>query len=223
MNQEMSEWVTSLIDAALDTGEGHEVISTEEMLAKIDKVNKEMEDLEEQPEEEDICVFSLDAEALYPSLDTRQCSRLCGKLVQESKLEVSGIDYKWASMYIALTCTQAEINQCSLEDVVPVRRYRTGARPQVENVSDSSPGSWRWYRDPSHYSREDRRRLLGKLVEVAVRTTFETHFYQWGGRIYRQGRGGAIGLKATGSVAKVAIEDWIQRLHQLLLDQGNKV
>ena len=41
--------------------------------------------------------------------------------------------------------------------------------------------------------------------------------------MYRQKRGGAIGPKASGSVAKVSMEDWIQRVHQLLLDQEAKV
>ena len=50
--------------------------------------------MREQPEEDDICLFSLDAEALYPSLDTMACSKLCGEMVKDSKLEVSGMDPK---------------------------------------------------------------------------------------------------------------------------------
>ena len=69
-----------------------------------------------------------------------------------------------------------------------------------------SPYSWKWYRSPADYSQEDERRLVGKLVQIVVRATFETHFYRWGPRIYRQVKGGAIGLKATGVVAKVAME-----------------
>ena len=39
MNMEMSEWVTGILDAVLETKEEHEVISTEEMLHKIYKLN----------------------------------------------------------------------------------------------------------------------------------------------------------------------------------------
>ena len=39
MNMEMSEWVTGILDAVLETEEEHEVISTEEMLHKIYKLN----------------------------------------------------------------------------------------------------------------------------------------------------------------------------------------
>ena len=143
--------------------------------------------------------------------------------MKDSKLEVSGMDTKWASLYLALTCSQAEITRSCLADVVPSRRYKFGQRPGIENVSDESPGAWKWFKAPETYTEEDKRRLLGKLVEVAVRTTFETHFYQWGGRLYRQKKGGAIGLRATGTVAKVAMEDWLRRLHDLLLTQGANV
>ena len=44
MNQELSEWVTSFVDAALDKSDNYEVISTEEMLAKIYAVNAKWEE-----------------------------------------------------------------------------------------------------------------------------------------------------------------------------------
>ena len=92
------------------------------MLSKIDQLNGKLSSMKEQPEEDDICVFSLDAEALYPSLDTMACSKLCGDMVKDSKLEVSGMDPKWASLYLALLCTQAEITCSCLADIVPSRR-----------------------------------------------------------------------------------------------------
>ena len=39
MNMEMSEWVTKILDSAMEAPVLHEVISTEEMLAKIDETN----------------------------------------------------------------------------------------------------------------------------------------------------------------------------------------
>ena len=90
-------------------------------------------------------------------------------------------------------------------------------------MKESSHESWVWPKSPKHYSDEEKGRLMEKVVEVAVNTTFETHFYQWGGQLYRQRRGGAIGLKATGTAAKVAMEDWIIRLHKLLEAQGIQV
>ena len=105
----------------------------------------------------------------------------------------------------------------------PYIRYRHGPRPSIEIVGAGSEGSWMWPKDPSTYSEKDKRRLLGKVVEISVETTFNTHFYKWSGKVYRQTKGGAIGLKATGSVAKVAMEDWIRKLHGKLVDKGVQV
>ena len=77
-------------------------------------------------------------------------------------------------------------------------------------------GKWKWTKDPKNYSEEDKRRILAKVVEIMTLTTFTTHFYTWKGKIYKQAKGGAIGVRATGSIAKVAMEAWIKRLESLL-------
>ena len=73
------------------------------------------------------------------------------------------------------------------------------------------------------YSDVEKKSILGKVVEIAVRTTFQTHFYQWGGKIYRQQRGGPIGLKASGTVAGVAMEVWIREFKRILVAAGVEV
>ena len=149
----------------------------------------------------------MEAEALYPNLDVDQCSRLCGQIITESQMSISGVDYKWAGLYIALNSTQQEVNRDNLDSLVPVRRYRQGPRPGISNASKSSEGSWRWTRSPNNFTAEKKKKLLGKVVEIATRTTFSTHFYQGGSKLYRQTKEGPIGLSATGTVAKIAMEN----------------
>ena len=62
------------------------------------------------PAIEDVTVCSLDAEALYPSLDAIACAKLCGKLVAEASLNIVGVDYVWAGLYVALSTTQGDVN-----------------------------------------------------------------------------------------------------------------
>ena len=102
---EISEWVTKILESSLESQETFEVISTEEMLAKIDPVNQNWQETGSVPNPEDVTVASLDAEALYPSLDVQQCSKLCGQLIRDSQMSISGVDYKWAGLYVALNCT----------------------------------------------------------------------------------------------------------------------
>ena len=84
MNMEMSEWVCHILDAALETEEKHQVTSSEEILSKVDLLNEQWEREGATPDASQITVCSLDAEALYPSLDSNQCSKLCGELVRDS-------------------------------------------------------------------------------------------------------------------------------------------
>ena len=65
--------------------------------------------------------------------------------------------------------------------------------------------------------------LLAKVVELATVTTFQTHFYQWGGRIYQQSEGGPIGLKATGTVAKMAREMLVRKYQEAVEKAGMKI
>ena len=91
---------------------------------KTEEVMKMLKKNEEggAPAIKDVTVCSLDAEALYPSLDAIECSKLCGKLVEEGNLDIVGVDYVWAGLYIALNCTQGEVYTSGLDSIVPYRR-----------------------------------------------------------------------------------------------------
>ena len=124
------------------------------------------------PAIEDVTVCSLDAEALYPSLDAIACAKLCGKLVAEASLNIVGVDYVWAGLYIALNCTQGDVYTSGLDDIIPYRRFNHGPRPGIDNVNKNSKNSWKWPKDPEKYSEVEKRKILGKVVEIAVRCTF---------------------------------------------------
>ena len=137
-------------------------------------------------------------------------------------MTISGVDYKWAGLYVALNSTQQEVNRDEMDSLVPVRRFNNGPRPGISNASKTSSNSWRWTRSPDTFSEEEKRKLLGKVVEIATVTTFTTHFYQWGGRLYRQTKGGPIGLAATGTIAKLAMENWMSKFLEVITKAGMK-
>ena len=68
---------------------------------------------------------------------------------------------------------------------------------------------WVWKQDPATFSSQQKSRLIAKVVEIIAKTTFNTHLYKWAGQIYQQSRGGPIGLRASGTMAKAAMEEWI--------------
>ena len=51
-------------------------------------------------------------------------------------------------------------------------------------------------------------------MEQLVRLIFSTHFYEWEGKLYRQVSGGPIGLRATGMVARVIMDFWVDQIYK---------
>ena len=92
-----------------------EVISTEEMLAKIDGINEKWRLEGSKVTTETITAESLAAESLYQSLDVKQCSKLYGDVVRESELRVQRVDYKLAETNIALNSSLEEITREELQ------------------------------------------------------------------------------------------------------------
>ena len=61
---------------------------------------------------------------------------------------------------------------------------------------------------------------MEKVLEVAVRATFKNHIYTYGNQLYRKRKGGAIGLRLTGIVARIVMDGWakliLERLAQVI-------
>ena len=114
-----------------------EGISTEELLAKIDEVNSKIDSGDINVDEGEMFVGSLDAEALYPSLDTKICSKQCGTLVANSEIEFKGVDWEWATLYVACNIDRNEIIREGLGEVVPGRRFKRGQRPGMASIREA--------------------------------------------------------------------------------------
>ena len=135
MNKELSEWVSEILEAGMECRENSEVISTEDLLHEVDELNREWREKGVNMEQNEVFVGSLDATALYPSLDVQRCGQLFGQMIQESKLEFRGVDYKWAAIYIALNCKPWEITRWKMNHLVPSRRFKGGQRPKIAGAT----------------------------------------------------------------------------------------
>ena len=144
--------------------------------------------------------------------------------MRESELKFEGVDYLWAGKYIAMTCALAEIEESRLTDIVPKRKHRKGTRPGIttkETVAKKKEGeeeeiATKWVFGRTDFNEEEKRSLLAKVIEVAVRTTFKNHLYQFEGRMRVQACGGPIGLRLTGVVARVIMDYWARKFRKLV-------
>ena len=67
------------------------------------------------------------------------------------------------------------------------------------------------------FTEDEKRMLLAKVIEIAIKTTFKNHLYQFEGQSYIQAKGGSIGLRLTGVVAKLVMNRWNTRFKELAI------
>ena len=91
VNGELSEWVSMILDSACQSEPTDESIGTEDMLHEVDKLVEYLR--REEIDASELMVLSLDAEALYPSLDVEDVARACAKQVVQSSLEIEGVNW----------------------------------------------------------------------------------------------------------------------------------
>ena len=64
---------------------------------------------------------------------------------------------------------------------------------------------------------------MGTIVEVMIKATFNHHYYRRDSDLYRQAEGGAIGLRATGSVARMVMGIFLRKYREVLEQQSVEV
>ena len=71
-------------------------------------------------------------------------------------------------------------------------------------------------------SRDEKLKVVMKVIEIGIRTTFRNHVYQWEGKFYVQREGGPIGLKLVGVVAKLRMIHWMRQFNAMLVENEVK-
>ena len=66
----------------------------------------------------------------------------------------------------------------------------------------------KWKTMTRDYTEDDKKKIIAKVIEVAIQEIFANHVYRFDGKLYRQKEGGAIGLRLTGIVARIVMDRW---------------
>ena len=99
--------------------------STEEVVAQL----QEAEVMIRVERESRAMAASLDVKALYPSLDQEESARIVGEFVERSVVDVSGVDWEAAQIMVASNWTEERVKLEGVRALLPVRRWKFGARP----------------------------------------------------------------------------------------------
>ena len=137
-----------------------------------------------------------DCVAMFPSMRKGNTSKIVGELILDSKIAFDDFCWKEAARYVCLTCKPAEIQEAGLSSLMPKRRFRKGPRPglnskDVHSKEIGADSQWQFPNFPDDQPPKDlRRRLIAKVLEVGVRTSFDEHIFTFGGKIFHQSEGG---------------------------------
>ena len=64
----------------------------------------------------------MDVTALYPSLDQKESARMAKEAYLESEMEVEEVDWKAASLYLALTVSRQELVREGIAHLIARRK-----------------------------------------------------------------------------------------------------
>ena len=192
-----------------------------EDLEDLDRVWGGPEVLEEdlQDVEAPFVLIGCDVEALYPSLDVGRCAKEVEEEVMRSSLRWEELDYLEGARLIALNRSAEYYRSHTLQRVLPVRRGRTGSRPGVTGKGPMGPerGDQEQWRFPDIILAEEEKKLIvAEVIKIMIEILFKNHLYTFGGKRYRQKKGGPIGLRATCAIARLVICAWDRKWKELI-------
>ena len=118
--------------------------------------------------------------------------------------------------------------------IFPRRRSKNGTRPgpttaelyrrrEVNEEGEDVETETKWRTVRKVLTAEDKRRLLRKTIEIAIKILMKNHIYQFEGKNKIQKAGGSIGLSATGVIARIRMNRWTGRFKKMCSDNGLKI
>ena len=103
----------------------------------------------------------------------------------------------------------------NLGEVVQERIYKSGAVPGITSreILSRRPACPTKWKEPTRVpTEEERRRMLGIMVEFAINMCMAHHFYMHKERVKRQGEGAGIGLRLSEALGRAFGLDWDDKL-----------
>ena len=146
-------------------------------------------------------VISKDVEKLYPSITTERAGELVYNEVQITSMSFNNINYKWALRYISKSAkSQKEVEDWGFAQWCPVRTKKQGVRPGMTGDSDSDD---KWTEGVIPDNEVDKRKILGKVLEIYVKLIFQSNVYTVKGEVKVQTDGAPIGLDLSGEIGRL--------------------
>ena len=84
--------------------------------------------------------------------------------------------------------------------VFAVRRGSRGSRPGISGTGPSGPDrgdTEQWIFPKVRLTIKEKKEIIATVTKIMNEAMFKTHVYTFGGKLFKQVRGGPIGLRST--------------------------
>ena len=113
-----------------------------------------------------------------------------------------------------------------IKELLPTRVTKPGVMPGMKskwvNAKEILPED-DWIYPPMKPTEKQRMQIVGRVAEIGTRVLFENFVYRFGGEVYHQQAGGPIGARVTMCAAKMVMQHWADKYHQILLRSDLRV
>ena len=149
-------------------------------------------------------VGSTDFKSYYPKLPIQRAARIVGEMIQGSEVTIM-TDDRELGLFLASTMTREAVVRLGLGEVVQQRLHSSGAAPGITSREILHRGPTcptKWKEQKRRPTEEERRKMLGIMVEFSINMCMEHHFYIYEGKVKRQGEGAGIGLRLSEALGR---------------------
>ena len=163
-------------------------------------------------------VGSTDFKSYYPSLPVQRSAQIVKKMIEESEVKIL-TDDRELGLFLASTMTREEVVRLNLGEVVQERLYKSGAAPGITSREILSRGPicpTKWKEQSRAPTEEERRKMLGIMIEGAINMCMQHHFYIHEDKVKRQRDGAGIGLRLSEALGRAFGLDWDGKLIEKL-------
>ena len=193
--------------------------STEDLLSRIRECN--------QQQNLDKCIVgSMDVKALYPSIDIKFSVEKCEQMLCESSIEFRHIDINELGLFLSLTTSKEELETKNIYNYCPTRNSK-GRAPTLVSSGTSKNVKKRWsgWTPGKEKPKSDVevKRMVAFALAKSLEVTLYNHIFCFENKLYRQTKGGAIGVGIAGDVANLFMVWWDRQLKKRLEDKGVRV
>ena len=140
--------------------------------------------------------------------------------MERTVVKFHNVKYGMALRYISKAASPEEIRAWNLHMWCPRRTKRKGTRPGMTG-DDIEDDKWTLGRVPD--SEGERKRILGRVMAIAVNKVFSSNVYTFAGEIRLQAHGSPIGLDLSGEIARLEMGVWDSEVTELCEKNGVKI